>query len=53
MTRWTKLFLLAMLFAAAVWLVRPIQRNLQVSLCVDRGGAWDEALESCRYKASK
>jgi hypothetical protein len=53
MTPWTKLFLLAMLFAAAVWLVGPIQHNLQVSLCVDRGGTWDEASESCQYKASK
>jgi hypothetical protein len=53
MPRWTKLLLLAVVFAAAVWLVGPIQRNLQVDLCLDRGGAWDDGSESCRYDAPK
>lgn len=53
MTRWTKLILLAVVFAAAVWLVGPIQRSLEVDLCLDRGGAWDAASDSCKAGVSK
>jgi hypothetical protein len=49
MNRWTKLLLLAALLMALLWLVGPIQRNLQVDLCLDRGGSWDAASASCRY----
>jgi len=53
MNRWTKLLLLATIVMALLWLVAPIQRTLQVDLCVDRGGTWDDTSNSCRSAAPK
>jgi hypothetical protein len=53
MNRWTKLLLLAVVLLALVWLAGPIQRNLQMELCRDRGGSWDEVSGSCRDAAPR
>jgi hypothetical protein len=53
MTRWAKLLLLAVVVVALLWLVGPIQRALEVNLCLDDGGSWDEAAARCRSDASK